>query len=49
MFDIVKQEGEKAFVMTAGASQLCKLIIGLAKEEGFGRSSPCAATSRSRC
>ncbi|MFD1986003.1 zinc-binding dehydrogenase [Mesorhizobium newzealandense] len=35
MFDIVKQEGEKAFVMTAGASQLCKLIIGLAKEEGF--------------
>ncbi|TIU90081.1 MAG: NADH oxidoreductase, partial [Mesorhizobium sp.] len=35
MFDIVKQEGEKAFVMTAGASQLCKLIIGLAKEAGF--------------
>ncbi|RVA31603.1 NADH oxidoreductase [Mesorhizobium sp. M7D.F.Ca.US.004.03.1.1] len=35
MFDIVKQEGEKAFVMTAGASQLCKLIIGLASEEGF--------------
>ena len=35
MFDIVKQEGEKAFIMTAGASQLCKLIIGLAKEEGF--------------
>ncbi|MER8374850.1 zinc-binding dehydrogenase [Mesorhizobium sp. M1406] len=35
MFDIVKQEGEKAFVMTAGASQLCKLIIGLAREEGF--------------
>lgn len=35
MFDIVKQDGEKAFVMTAGASQLCKLIIGLAKEEGF--------------
>ncbi|MBZ9672914.1 zinc-binding dehydrogenase [Mesorhizobium sp. B3-2-1] len=35
MFDIVKQEGEKAFVMTAGASQLCKLIIGLAGEEGF--------------
>ncbi|MCA0031526.1 zinc-binding dehydrogenase [Mesorhizobium sp. B263B2A] len=35
MFDIVKQEGEKAFVMTAGASQLCKLIIGLAGEAGF--------------
>ncbi|MER8463577.1 zinc-binding dehydrogenase [Mesorhizobium sp. M1409] len=35
MFDIVKQEGEKGFVMTAGASQLCKLIIGLAREEGF--------------
>ena len=28
MFDIVKEEGEKAFVMTAGASQLSKLIIG---------------------
>ncbi|WP_095084618.1 zinc-binding dehydrogenase [Mesorhizobium sophorae] len=35
MFDIVKEEGEKAFVMTAGASQLCKLIIGLAREAGF--------------
>ena len=35
MFDIVKQEGEKAFIMTAGASQLCKLIISLAREEGF--------------
>ncbi|PTE09981.1 zinc-binding dehydrogenase [Mesorhizobium helmanticense] len=35
MFDIVKQEGEKAFIMTAGASQLCKLISGLAREEGF--------------
>ena len=35
MFDIVKQEGEKAFIMTAGASQLCKLIAGLAREEGF--------------
>jgi NADPH:quinone reductase-like Zn-dependent oxidoreductase len=35
MFDIVSQEGEKAFIMTAGASQLCKLIIGLAKEAGF--------------
>lgn len=35
MFGIVKEEGEKAFVMTAGASQLSKLIIGLAKEAGF--------------
>ncbi|MGE0282599.1 MAG: zinc-binding dehydrogenase [Rhizobiaceae bacterium] len=35
MFGIVKDEGEKAFVMTAGASQLSKLIIGLAKEEGY--------------
>jgi NADPH:quinone reductase-like Zn-dependent oxidoreductase len=35
MFDIVKQDGEKAFVMTAGASQLCKLITGLAREEGY--------------
>ncbi|MDX8432810.1 zinc-binding dehydrogenase [Mesorhizobium abyssinicae] len=35
MFDIVKQDGEKAFIMTAGASQLCKLVAGLAKEEGY--------------
>ncbi|HEY5818205.1 MAG TPA: zinc-binding dehydrogenase [Mesorhizobium sp.] len=35
MFGIVKEEGEKAFVMTAGASQLSKLIIGLAREEGY--------------
>ncbi|RWN27512.1 MAG: NADH oxidoreductase [Mesorhizobium sp.] len=35
MFDVVKEEGGKAFVMTAGASQLCKLIIGLANGEGF--------------
>lgn len=35
MFGIVKDAGEKAFVMTAGASQLCKLIIGLAKEAGY--------------
>lgn len=35
MFDIVRQEGQKAFIMTAGASQLCKLIIGLANEAGF--------------
>lgn len=35
MFDIVREEGEKAFIMTAGASQLSKLIIGLAREVGF--------------
>jgi NADPH:quinone reductase-like Zn-dependent oxidoreductase len=35
MFDIVRQEGEKAFILTAGASQLGKLIISLAWEEGF--------------
>lgn len=35
MFDIVREDGAKAFVLTAGASQLCKLMIGVAKEEGF--------------
>lgn len=35
MFDLVRQEGEKSFVMTAAASQLCKLIIGLAAEEDY--------------
>lgn len=35
MFGLVKDEGEKAFILTAGASQLCKLIIGVAKEEGY--------------
>jgi NADPH:quinone reductase-like Zn-dependent oxidoreductase len=35
MFDIVRDEGEKAFILTAGASQLSKLIIGLASEQGF--------------
>lgn len=35
MFGIVKEEGHKAFVMTAGASQLSKLIIGLARDEGY--------------
>lgn len=35
MFDIVREEGEKAFIMTAGASQLCKLISGLAREQGY--------------
>jgi NADPH:quinone reductase-like Zn-dependent oxidoreductase len=35
MFDIVREEGEKAFVLTAAASQLCKLMMGVAREEGF--------------
>lgn len=35
MFDIVRDEGEKAFVLTAGASQLGKLIISLARDQGF--------------
>lgn len=35
MFGLVKDEGEKAFILTAGASQLCKLIIGVAKDEGY--------------
>ncbi len=35
MFGIVKDEGQKAFVMTAGASQLSKLIIGLARDAGY--------------
>ncbi|MCO6391903.1 zinc-binding dehydrogenase [Aliihoeflea aestuarii] len=35
MLGIVKDEGEKAFVVTAGASQLCKLIISVAKDEGY--------------
>lgn len=35
MFGIVKEEGEKAFVLTAAASQLCKLLMGAAREEGY--------------
>lgn len=35
MFDIVKQEGEKAFILTAAASQLCKLIMGIARDAGY--------------
>ncbi|MCV0393933.1 MAG: zinc-binding dehydrogenase [Rhizobiaceae bacterium] len=35
MFGIVREEGEKAFVLTAAASQLCKLMMGVAKEEGY--------------
>ena len=35
MFDIVREEGKESFVMSAGASQLSKFILQLAKEEGF--------------
>ncbi len=35
MFDIVRQEGEKAFVLSAAASQLCKLLMGAAKDAGY--------------
>ena len=35
MFGIVKEEGEKAFIVTAGASQLCKLLISVARDEGY--------------
>ena len=35
MFDIVRGEGEKSFILTAGASQLCKLMMGVARDEGF--------------
>ncbi len=35
MQDIVRKEGAKAFVMTAGASQLCKLLIALAGDKGY--------------
>ncbi|MFZ1681168.1 MAG: zinc-binding dehydrogenase [Rhizobiaceae bacterium] len=35
MFDLVREEGQKSFVLTAGASQLCKLMMGVAAEEGF--------------
>ncbi|MDD9911071.1 MAG: zinc-binding dehydrogenase [Ahrensia sp.] len=35
MFDIVKEVGEKSFIITAGASQLCKLMIKVARDEGY--------------
>jgi NADPH:quinone reductase-like Zn-dependent oxidoreductase len=35
MFDIVREDGQKAFVMTAGASQLAKLTMAVAAEQGF--------------
>ncbi|MEZ5810314.1 MAG: zinc-binding dehydrogenase [Rhizobiaceae bacterium] len=35
MFDIVRETGDKAFVLSAAASQLCKLMMGVARDEGF--------------
>lgn len=35
MFDIVKEADSKAFIISAGASQLCKLMIGAAKDDGY--------------
>ena len=35
LLDIVRDAGEKAFVLAAGASQISKLIIAAAREEGF--------------
>ncbi|MFD0915807.1 zinc-binding dehydrogenase [Pseudahrensia aquimaris] len=43
MFDLVKKEGEKSFIVSAGASQLCKLMISMAKDEGY---SPIALVRR---
>ncbi len=35
MFGIVRDEGQKSFILSAGASQLCKLIMGVARDEGY--------------
>jgi NADPH:quinone reductase-like Zn-dependent oxidoreductase len=35
MFEEMKKSGSKAFIMTAAASQLCKLMTGLARDEGY--------------
>jgi NADPH:quinone reductase-like Zn-dependent oxidoreductase len=35
MYDLVRREGAKAFVMTAASSQLCKLVTTLASEKGY--------------
>jgi NADPH:quinone reductase-like Zn-dependent oxidoreductase len=35
MFDIVKKDGAKAFIISGAASQLCKLMIGLARDHGY--------------
>jgi len=34
-YDMVRQSDRKAFVMTAAASQLCKLLTGLAAKHGY--------------
>ena len=34
MYELAKENGNECFIMTAAASQLCKLIAGLAKEDG---------------
>ncbi len=35
MFDIVKGDEARAFILSAGASQLSKLLIGVAADEGY--------------
>ena len=35
MFDLVKKDGAKSFIISAAASQLCKLMIAAAKAEGY--------------
>ena len=35
MFDLVREEGDRAFILTAAASQLCKLLINVARDAGF--------------
>lgn len=35
MFEEVRAAGSKSFIMSAAASQLCKFIAGLAREEGY--------------
>lgn len=35
MFDLVKQQDSKSFILSAGASQLCKLMITVAAEEDY--------------
>ncbi|MEM6439640.1 MAG: zinc-binding dehydrogenase, partial [Pseudomonadota bacterium] len=42
MFDLVRQAKANSFIATAAASQLGKLLVGLAKDEGI----PCIATVR---
>ena len=35
MFGLVKEADSKSFILSAGGSQLCKLLIGVAKDEGY--------------